>query len=255
MSHMILRRADRHTEAGGNAGEGLLDVAFAPSAQAVRLTIRDGEATVSHGPFDGTIAGFSIIDAPTVPDAVEWLRRWPAGDDAVTLEIRQSGCPDNCAAIRDAASGTEGGQRFAVLLRSSADLENEVPVARDKIVALDEHNAREAKTGKLVAADGLRGTSRGARVKVDKQAFSVIDGPFTEIKELIAGFWLIRADSMEDAIAWAVRNPYPTGPDVEVEIRPVLANAHAAFGAELQSAEARMRAEQLEAGMRAHFTA
>ncbi|QYF95443.1 YciI family protein [Massilia sp. PAMC28688] len=255
MSHMILRRADRLTEAGGDAGAGLLDVVFAPSAEAVRVSIKDGKATLTHGPFDDTVAGFSIIDAPSVPDAVEWLRRWPAGEEPAVLEIRQSGCPDNCHAIRDAAGSGDTQQRYAVLLRSSPDLEHEVPVARDKITALDAHNAAEAEAGTLVAADGLRGTARGARVKVARQAFSVIDGPFTEIKELIAGFWLIRAASMEDAIAWAIRNPYPTGPDVEVEIRPVLNNPHAAFGADLQSAEARMRAEQLEAGMRAHFTA
>ena len=255
MSYMILRRADAHTEAGGDAGAGLLDVTFAPSADAVRLSIKDGAVTRSQGPFAGTIAGFSIIDAPSVPDAVEWLRRWPAGDDVAVLEIRQSGCPDNCAAIRDAAGGADSAQRYAVLLRSSPDLEHEVPVAREKIVALDAHNAAEAQAGTLVAGDGLRGTARGARVKVAKNSFAVIDGPFTEIKELIAGFWLIRAASMDEAIAWASRNPYPTGPEVEVEIRPVRSNPHAAFGADLQSAEARMRAEQLEAGMRAHFAA
>lgn len=250
MSYMILQRADQPAEAGAD----LLDVTFAPSTEAVRLSIVDGCATASQGPFADNIAGFSIIDAPTLADALAWLHRWPAGEQPALLELRQSGCPDNCAAI-NAAVSAEGGPRYAVLLRSNAALEHETPVAPDKIAALNAHNAAEAKAGRLIAADGLRSTAHGVRVNLTTQAFSVIDGPFTEIKELIAGFWLIRVASMDEAIAWATRNPYPSGPVVEVELRRVQARQVGAFGAELQSAEARMRAEQLEAGMRAHFTA
>lgn len=248
---MILRRASVN-DALQEAETGLLDITFAPASEAVRLSIKDGRATTARGPFDSTWRGFSLIDAPTVADAVEWVRRWPLAAEAVELEIRQSGCPDNCAAIR-ATPQQEGGKRYAILLRSDAALEHELPVAPEKIRTLDAHNASEAAAGRLLAGDGLRSTARGARVKASKSAFSVIDGPFTEIKELIAGFWLIRAGSMDDAIAWALRNPYPTGPDVEVEIREVLGQP--AFTADLQSAEARIRAEQLDAGMRAHFTA
>lgn len=251
MAYMILRRASPD-DALPDAEASLLDIAFAPASEAVRLSIKDGKATATHGPFDSTWRGFSLIDAATVADAAQWLRRWPAGDEPVELEIRQSGCPDNCAAIR-AAPGQEESKRYAILLRSDHALEHELPVAPEKISTLDAHNAAEAGAGRLLAGDGLRGTARGARVKTSKSAFSVIDGPFTEIKELIAGFWLIRAASMDDAIAWALRNPYPTGPDVEVEIREVLKQP--AFTADLQSAEARIRAEQLDAGMRAHFTA
>lgn len=251
MAYMILRRASAG-DALQQAETGLLDVTFAPASEAVRLSIKDGKATITHGPFDSTWRGFSLIDAGSVADAAEWLRRWPVSDEAVELEIRQSGCPDNCAAIR-AAPGPDDSKRFAILLRSDADLEHEVPVAPEKISALNAHNAAEAGAGRLLAGDGLRSTARGARVKASTSAFSIIDGPFTEIKELIAGFWLIRAASMDDAIAWALRNPYPTGPDVEVEIREVLPQP--AFTADLESAEARMRAEQLDAGMRARFTA
>jgi hypothetical protein len=92
---------------------------------------------------------------------------------------------------------------------------------------------------------------------VAKNQFAVVDGPFTEIKEMIAGFWMIRVPTMDDAIAWAKRNPYPTGPDVDVEIRELYEASENidAFTPDLQAAEQRIRAEQLEAGMRAHFTA
>ena len=262
MQFMILRRANQRSEAGRlpPAESSLLFAHLQPSASAVRLTLRDGEATITPGPFADPaemIAGFAIIDVPTIADAVDWLKRWPATDSAVELEIRESGCPGGCAEVIPAAVDDPQGKRFAILLRASRELEDEVPVAQAVLDTLDEHNAREARAGVLLAADGLRTSARGKRVKVAKDSFSVIDGPFTEIKEMIAGFWMIRVPAMADAIAWARRNPYPTGPDVDVEIRELFDTSGSIeqFTPDLQSAEQRMRAEQLEAGMRAHFTA
>jgi hypothetical protein len=262
MQFMILRRADRRSEAGRlPASEaGLLLAHLQPSANAVRLTLRGGEATVTPGPFldpAEMIAGFAVIDVPGMADAVDWLKRWPAADAPVELEIRESGCPGGCAQVEAADVADPRGRRFAILLRSSRALEDEVPVPRTVLDRLDAHNAGEAAAGVLLAGDGLRTSARGARVKVAKNTFSVIDGPFTEIKEMIAGFWLIRVPTMDDAIEWAKRNPYPTGPDVDVEIRQLFecSDNIDAFTPDLQDAEQRIRAEQLEAGMRAHFTA
>jgi hypothetical protein len=262
MQYMILRRADRQSEAGrlSPAESAMLFASLKSSANAVRLSLKDGQATVTEGPFPDPaemIAGFAIVDVPSKEDAVEWLKRWPATEHEVELEIRESGCSGNCAPVIAADIANPQGKRFAILLRSSYDLENETPVPRSKIETLDAHNAAEAKAGVLLAGDGLRTSARGARVKVAKNAFSVVDGPFTEIKEMIAGFWMIRAASMQDAIAWAKRNPYPTGPDVEVEIRELFEASDNIdrFTPDLQAAEQRIRAEQLEAGMRAHFTA
>jgi hypothetical protein len=263
MQYMILRRADRRSEAGrlSPREESLLFASLQPSANAVRLSLRDGEATVTEGPFPDPaemIAGFAIVDAPSKEAAVEWARAWPAAADEVELEIRESGCPGGCAQIIPAATpGAEKNRRFAILLRSSDDLESETPVPQSRLDALDMHNAIEARAGVLLAGDGLRTSARGARVKVAKNTFSVIDGPFTEIKEMIAGFWLIQVPSMADAIEWAKRNPYPVGPNVDVEIREVFDTPAMAslFTPDQQAAEQRIRAEQLEAGMRAHFTA
>ena len=262
MQYFILRRSDPRAESGRlpAAEDSQLFASLRPSKHAVRLSVRDGEATVTEGPFPDQemIAGFAIIDVPDKAAAVDWLRAWPAGDNAVELEIRASGCPGGCAQVIAAAvPGHEHDKRFAVLLRSSADLEAETPVPQSKLDALDAHNAVEAKAGVLLAGDGLRGSAMGARVKVAKGSFSVVDGPFTEIKEMIAGFWLISVPSMQDAIAWAKRNPYPVGPHVEVEIRELFDPAATAdlFTPAQQAAEQRIRAEQLEAGMRAHLTA
>jgi hypothetical protein len=279
MQFMIFRKADKDTEAGVLPGAELLQAmgqynqqladagimrggeGLQPSAKGVRLQLSPGRVTIVDGPFTETkelIAGFSIIDVESKEQAIDWLRRWPQQDGGgkVELELRESGCPGGCAEI-DAASDGAPGKRFVVLLRSSADLESEVPVPREKLDALDANNAAEAKAGVLLAADGLRSSARGARVKIADGKVSVVDGPFTEIKEMIAGYWMIRAASLQDAIEWAKRNPYPTGPDVEVEIRQVLemADFGAEFTPELRAAEQRMRSQQLEAGMRAQLAA
>ena len=262
MQYMIIRRADPQSETARlpAAESDLLFAALKPSQFAVRLSLRNGEATVSHGPFPDLtemIAGFAIVDVRSKQDAVEWLKRWPASEHPVELEIRESGCPGGCAQVIAPDSAAAQGKRFAVLLRNSRALDDEVPVPQHKLDILNAHNAAEAKAGVLLAADGLRTSARGARVKVAKGALSVVDGPFTEIKEMIAGFWMIRVPAMEDAIAWARRNPYPTGPEVEVEIRELFEAPENidAFTPDLRDAEQRIRAEQLDAGMRAHFTA
>ena len=270
MQFMILRRADERSEAGRlpAAEADLLFAHLQPSANAVRLTLRNGEATITPGPFPDPadmIAGFAVIDVASIGEAVAWLKRWPASDAQVELEIRESGCPGGCAQVVGQEGAQEGaqeraaaqGKRFAILLRSSRALEDEEPVAQAMLDALDAHNAEQARAGVLLAADGLRTSARGVRVKVKKNAFAVIDGPFTEIKEMIAGFWMIRVPEMADAIAWARRNPYPVGPDVEVEIRQLFDASIDIdqFTPALQAAEQRIRDEQLEAGMRARFTA
>lgn len=260
MQYMILRRADQQSESARLSPEesALLFASLKPSSTAVRLTLGDGEPKITEGPFPDPaemIAGFAIIDAPSKDGAVEWLKRWPAPEYPVELEIRESGCHAGCAGVAPAAR--QQGKRFAVLLRSSEDLEFETPVSQQALDTLGAHNDAAVKAGVLLAADGLRTSARGARVKVSKSTFSVVDGPFTEIKEMIAGFWLIGVPTMDDAIAWAIANPYPTGPRVEVEIRELFDASQdiSRFTPDLEAAEQRIRAEQLEAGMRAHFTA
>jgi hypothetical protein len=275
MQFMIFRKADQETEAGVLPGAGLWQAMeehhqqlaeagvmrggarLQPSARGVRLRLSAGGATIVDGPFTDTselIAGFSIIDAESLQEAIDLVSRWPRQDGGgnVELEIRESGCPGGCATVEATAAADPQGKRFVVLLRSSADLENEVPVPRARLDALDAHNAAEATAGVLLAGDGLRSSARGARVKMAGGTLSVVDGPFTEIKEMIAGYWMIRVPSLRDAIEWARRNPYPTGPEVEVEIRQVceIDDDDADFTPELREAEQRMRAGQLEAGMR-----
>ncbi|MFB9246064.1 hypothetical protein IV454_06120 [Massilia antarctica] len=277
MRYMLLRRSDPAHEAGlplspagraalasytgAMADAGILRACehLLPSASGVRLRIDSGGVTRADGPFPETrslLAGFAVIDVGSKDEALEWAARWPPGEaGAAEVEVRLSGCPGGCANVQAADQPDASGQRYAILLRSSIELENETPVARARLDALDAHNAAEASVGVLLGADGLRASALGARVNLASGKLTVVDGPFTEIKEMIAGYWLIRAPSLQDAIAWATRNPYPVGPPVEVEIRQLaeLTDAAGAFTPELRAAEQHMRASGLDAGMRAQL--
>lgn len=280
MQFMIFRKADQDTEAGALPGAELFQAmgdyiqqlvdagamrggeGLQPSAMGVRMQLSPDHVTIVDGPFAETkelIAGFSIIEVASKQEAIDWVSRWPRQDGGgdVELEIRECGCPGGCAEVEATAPFDAQGKRFVVLLRSSAELESEAPVSREKLDALDAHNAAEAKAGVLLAADGLRSSARGARIKISAGKPAVVDGPFTEIKEMIAGYWMIRVASLQDAIEWARRNPYPTGPEVEVEIRQVLEmeDFGAGFTPALREAEQRMRTQQLESGMRAQLAA
>lgn len=113
--------------------------------------------------------------------------------------------------------------RFMVMVKATKESEAGVPPQPEDIVAMQEYNAELVKAGVLLAAEGLAASSKGARVKFSGAERAVIDGPFTETKELIAGFSILQATSLEEAIEWVKRTPniFPNG-EAEVEIRKVM---------------------------------
>jgi hypothetical protein len=129
--------------------------------------------------------------------------------------------------------------RFMMLVKASQDSEAGVLPSRELVAEMGKYNEELVKAGVLLTADGLQASSKGARIKFSKGQRTVTDGPFTEAKELIAGFWLIQVTSKEEAIEWASRVPFEDG---EVEIRQVFEAED--FGAELSEQEARLRAQQ-----------
>jgi hypothetical protein len=137
--------------------------------------------------------------------------------------------------------------RFMVLVK--ADKESEAGVLPDEklLAEMGKYNEDLAKAGVLLAAEGLQASSKGARVRFSGTKRTVIDGPFTEAKELIAGFWLIQARSKEEAIEWVKRapNPFP-GTESEIEIRQLFEAAD--FGPELKP-ELRQAEERVAAQM------
>src|SRR5690348_9712001 len=111
--------------------------------------------------------------------------------------------------------------RFLVMVKANPESEAGVLPSTELLQAMGKYNEELVKAGVLLAAEGLHPSSKGARIKFAGSKRTVIDGPFTEAKELVAGFWLWQCRSWEEAIEWAKRCPNPTGQEGEIEVRQV----------------------------------
>ena len=136
--------------------------------------------------------------------------------------------------------------RFMVIVK--ADKNSEAGVLPDKklLAEMGKYNEELAKAGVMLAGEGLQPSSKGARVRFSGSKRTVIDGPFSETKELVAGFWLIQAKSREEAIEWVKRCPNPSpGTESEIEIRQVFEaeDFGAEFTPELREQEKRVGAQ------------
>jgi hypothetical protein len=134
--------------------------------------------------------------------------------------------------------------RFMVLVKATKDSEAGVLPDKKLLTDMTNYNEELVKAGVLLAGEGLQPSSKGARVRFSGSKRQVIDGPFAETKELIAGFWLIQVKSKEEAIEWVKRcpNPFP-GQESEIEIRQVFeaADFGPEFTPELREKEERQR--------------
>jgi hypothetical protein len=108
--------------------------------------------------------------------------------------------------------------RFMMIVKANQDSEAGVLPTEEQLAEMGKYNEELVKAGVMLAGEGLQASSKGARVRFSGAKRTVIDGPFAETKELIAGFWLIQARSKEEAIEWAKRVPFEEG---EIEIRQV----------------------------------
>ena len=135
--------------------------------------------------------------------------------------------------------------RFMILVK--ADKNSEAGVLPDEklLTEMGKYNEELAKAGVMLAGEGLHPSSKGARVRFSGGKRAVIDGPFAETKELIAGFWLWQVKSKEEAIEWVKRCPNPTGGESEIEIRQVFeaSDFGAEFTPELREQEERLLAQ------------
>ena len=138
--------------------------------------------------------------------------------------------------------------RVMVLVKASKDSEAGVMPSEKLLAEMGKYNEELVKAGVLLAGEGLHPSSKGARVKFSGPRRTVVDGPFAETKELIAGFWLWQVGSMEEAVEWVRRMPNPLDTEAEIEIRRVFEaeDFGAEFTPELREQEARLRA-QIEA--------
>ena len=111
--------------------------------------------------------------------------------------------------------------RFMAIVKATKESEAGVMPPPEVFTAMGHFNEELVKAGVLLAGEGLHPSANGARVKFKGDTRTVIDGPFTETKELIAGFWLLQVRSKEEAVEWIKRCPNPTGEESEIELRQV----------------------------------
>jgi len=243
MRFLILRKACSDSEAGAKpspelieamgeymdtlaaegrllAGEGLK-----PSSQGVRVTFGPGrKAMVEHGPFPERgelIAGFSIIEADSMEDAVAWVKDWPSQDAQghADIELRPIGCPGGLSGFGDPSEGDSPSPRYIVMLKLNERSETDWNPGEEILGQMIEANRQGEAAGLLIAGHGLSSSRHAKRVRFGHGKPAVMDGPFAEIKEMVAGFWVLRANDLDEVIAWTERYPFPDGDDARLEIR------------------------------------
>ena len=135
--------------------------------------------------------------------------------------------------------------RFMVMVKATGDSEAGVMPSEQMMAEMGRFNEELVKAGVMEAGEGLHPSSKGARVRFAGKERHHIDGPFPETKELVAGFWLWKCGSMQEAIDWVKRCPNPMPGDSEIEIRQIFSaeDFGEAFTPELQQQEARLRAQ------------
>jgi hypothetical protein len=136
--------------------------------------------------------------------------------------------------------------RFMVMVKATADSEAGIMPSEKMLADMTAYNEQLVKAGVMLAGEGLHPSSRGARVRFSGPQRSVVDGPFAETKELIAGFWIIQVKSRDEAIEWVKRCPNPMEVDSEIEIRQIFdaEDFGEALTPELREREAKL-AEQM----------
>jgi hypothetical protein len=132
--------------------------------------------------------------------------------------------------------------RFMVIVKASPESEAGQMPSEELLTAMGNFNEELVKAGIMLSGDGLHPSSKGARVRFSGTKRTVVDGPFTETKELVAGFWMWKCKSLAEAIEWVMRCPNPMSSDSEIEIRQVFEPED--FGAEF-TPEARAQEERL----------
>lgn len=135
--------------------------------------------------------------------------------------------------------------RVMVIVKATPESEAGVLPSEQLLTEMGAFNEELVKAGLMLAGDGLKPSSAGARVRFSGSRRTVIDGPFAETKELIAGYWVWQVGSLDEAIAWAKRCPNPMAGESELEIRPIFEaeDFGAAFTPELREQEERLRAQ------------
>jgi hypothetical protein len=195
-------------------GEGLR-----PSSEGVRLTFSGGTRTISVGPFkteNELPSGFSILRVPSIDEAIEWASRQAAVLGDVEIDIRPVTEPWDIGMTRKPENVTT--RRYMALRKATAASEAGAELSATRRTAMECLVHETAQSGIHVATVTMRPSAKGRRYKNTREGIRMTDGPFTESKELIAGYVMISAESLDDAGKWAERYLQTVEAD-EVEVR------------------------------------
>jgi hypothetical protein len=210
-----------------------------PSVAGVRVRCAGGVVTQTDGPFAETkelIGGICLIQAVSRDEAIEWTKRVPfaSGEIEVRPLYELSDFPvdptettapwrEQESQLRDSPPARRSGMaRYLGMLKADADTESGKIPDPSCLASMGAFIQEGVERGVILAADGLKPTSRGVRVRFMGRERLVTDGPFTETKELIAGYWIWQVRSLDEALEWAKRCPAPMpGEESELEIRPL----------------------------------
>ena len=181
------------------AGEGLR-----ASSEGVRLRFSGGARTITKGPFRGENelpAGFAILRTGSLDEAVEWATRQAATLGDVEMDIRPINEPWDVGICEAPSDLTK--RRWMVLRKATAATESGESPSASQRATMSRLVDESTRSGVHVASESLRPSARGRRYKNSAAGRRVIDGPFTETKELIAGYCIVNAESLEEACRWA----------------------------------------------------
>src|SRR5205807_1879108 len=257
----LLSEMARWTAELVKAGARLEGGRLQPSSQGARVHY-DGKFTVTDGPFaesKGLIAGFCLIQAKSLGEAIEWTRRVPFQEGEIELRPlyelfdfpvdaaeKPDGWRDKEEQLRAAPPARKPGTiRYLGIIKADKDTEAGVRPDENSLATMGAFLEEGLKAGVFLSGEGLQPSSKGARVRFSGSKRTVIDGPFAETKELIAGYWLWQVKSKEEAIEWVKRCPNPMKGESEIEIRQVFEaeDFGAEFTPELREQEERLRAQ------------
>jgi len=239
MRFMVMHKVNESTEAGVppspeviagmgkliqemmQAGVFLAAEGLRPSSTRVRLTFSGGQRKVTRGPLTGSNelpAGFALMKVKSMDEAIEWASRFAAIVGDVEMELGPVTEPWDLGLCPK----PEGDVPLRVLAFHKADESSEACVSPSPKLMAEMATLTEemAKAGVLLATEGLQPSAKAARLEYARGKRSVIDGPFTESKELIAGFVMLEVKSKDEVLDWADRFANVVG-DVEIDVRPV----------------------------------
>lgn len=140
--------------------------------------------------------------------------------------------------------------RVLVMVKASKESETGALPTKELLEEMGKYNEELVNAGVMLAGEGLHPSSKGSRVRFSGKKRTVVDGPFAETKELVAGFWIWQVKSMQEAIEWLKRCPNPTGAEGEIEIRPIMEPED--FGPELAP---ELKEQEQRLGVKAKKTA